>query len=286
MDPYVENVPEPPDCPYELLSKIGSGGYADVYRAIHPDRPFEPVAVKVPKPGPVAAERFRREIDVLRRLDHVHLMTLIEASSRDEWFAMPLADMTLREFRAINPTDWEGLRMALSSACGALMHAHAHGVVHRDISPDNLLAIAGPHWLLSDFGVARITYASKSITPAGAGWGAAEFVAPEVQRDPRSASPASDVYSFGALARWFTGIGLAQPELSIRGQYWSPLIDGTMALSAGDRWDLSRIAGHVARPMLERVTTPPSFALGSCLRCGGAVSLAGRCLRCGLMDEG
>jgi serine/threonine protein kinase len=285
MQPYIENVPEPPDCPYELLSKIGSGGWADVYRAIHPERSFEPVAIKVPKIGPLARERFRREIDAIRRLDHVHLMPLIEASLNDEWYAMPLADMSLRQFHAANPADWDGLRLALSSVCGALMHAHAHGIIHRDVSPDNLLAMKGSHWLLSDFGLVRVSYA-KSITPAGAVFGAAGFAAPEVQRDPRSATAASDVYSLGALARWFTGISLSQTGLSVHGQYWSELIDGTMALLAEDRWSLIEAAHHLANQRVEKVLSPTGFGGLPCLRCGGMIDAAGRCLRCGLLDEG
>jgi serine/threonine protein kinase len=286
MQPYVENVPEPPDCPYELLSKVGSGGWADVYRAIHPERPFEPVAVKVPKPGPVAKERFRREIDAMRRLDHVHLMPLIEASPKDEWYAMPLADTTLRHFHAANPADWDGLREALSSACGALMHAHAHGIIHRDVSPDNLLAVKGPHWLLSDFGLVRVSYTARSITPVGASFGAADFAAPEVQRDPRAATPAADIYSLGAIARWFTGISLNQTGLSLRGRYWSQFIDGTMALNAEDRWSLDGAAYHLANLPVEKVLSPTGFGVLPCLRCGGAIDAAGRCLRCGLLDEG
>jgi serine/threonine protein kinase len=93
----------PPDCPYDLLARIGSGGCADIYSAIHPGRPFEAVAVKIQKPGPIAQQRFRREIDILRRLDHPHVMPLIQAGPRDDWYAMPYADGTLRTVHNANP---------------------------------------------------------------------------------------------------------------------------------------------------------------------------------------
>lgn len=286
MRPYVENVPEPPDCPYELLAEIGSGGCATVYNAIHPDRPFQAVAVKVPKPSPLTRERFRREIDALRRLDHPHVMPLIAASARDEWYAMPLADISLRTLGKECPGDWEGLRVALSAVSGALMHAHAHEIFHRDLSPENVLATVGRHWLLADFGLARFVEAPKAITPPGAAFGAADFAAPEVRRDPRSATAASDVYSLGALARWFTGIGFGQTGLSVRGGYWSKLIEGTMTLIAAERWSLSQTAYHLEHPPVERVVSPSSSSQLPCLRCGGTVDLNGRCLDCGLMDEG
>jgi serine/threonine protein kinase len=288
--------PTPPDCPYDLLARIGSGGCADVYSAIHPDRPLEPVAVKVQKPGPIAQQRFRREIDILRRLDHPHVMPLIEAGSRDDWYAMPLADGTLQTFRDANPSDWDGLRISLSGICGALLHAHANGVVHRDGSPCNILwtpGSHGPHWLLSDFGLARTSHSSKSLTPTGALFGTPGFAAPEIHHDPRMATPLSDAYSIGAIARWFTNISLDQSAPSAPGRYWSKLIRSTVAFEPDKRWPVTRIARYLeVQPTSDRVLlvgNSPARLWDApfCTRCGARVSHdgAGRCTRCGFMDE-
>jgi serine/threonine protein kinase len=285
-------VPQPPDCPYDLLARIGEGGCADVYSAIHPDRPFDPVAVKVQKPGPLGQERFRREIDIARRLDHPHVMPLILASARDAWYVMPLADETLRELHDRNPYDWEGLRVALSGICGGLLHAHANGVVHRDVSPDNILATPGrhgPHWLLSDFGLARVRQPARSITPPGAMFGTPDFTAPEIHHDPRDATALSDAYSIGAVARWFTNIGREQVALSAEGRYWAELIQGTVIYTPQARWPITRIARHLeTRPAVDRVLAgSASWEAPFCTRCGGRDGHdgAGRCTRCGFLDE-
>jgi serine/threonine protein kinase len=282
----VSNDPRPPDCPYDFLGQIGSGGCAVVYRAIRLDRPTIAAAVKVQKPGPFGTARFRREIDIARRLDHPHVMPLIDASRVDAWYAMPLADGTLRRLHDRNPYDWEGLRTILGGVCGALLHAHANGIIHRDISPDNILQLPGHHWVLSDFGLARCERSAASITPPGALFGTPGFDAPEVHHDPRQASSASDAYSLGAIARWFTKISREQNATSERGKYWSELIRETTDYQPGRRWSIARIARHLEfAPATERVYNGGK-ELEACARCGGQdrQNGAGRCVRCGFLD--
>jgi serine/threonine protein kinase len=138
-------------CPYKLVAPIGSGGFAQVFRGVRRDTGLV-AAIKIQKDDPLAMACFRREIDVLRRLDHPHVMAIIEADPAGRWYAMALADYTLRQLHDRNPLDWETLREALSSVCGAMLHMHAQGLVHRDASPDNVLCLPNRHWVLADHG--------------------------------------------------------------------------------------------------------------------------------------
>ncbi len=167
--------------PWILDSEIGRGGMAVVYLA-HADPPpaGEPrvAAVKV-LAAELAAEqgfvlRFEREIDIVRRLDHPHIVRFFESGVSDgrPWFAMeyvdgPSFDAVLEE-RGRMP--W---REVLDLACQiapALKHAHDRGVVHRDLKPSNLLRAPGPTAAgvvkLSDFGVASL-FASRHLTVTG-----------------------------------------------------------------------------------------------------------------------
>jgi hypothetical protein len=284
-------VPQPPDCPYDLLARIGEGGCADVYSAIHPDRPFDPVAVKVQKPGPLGQERFRREIDIARRLDHPHVMPLILASARDAWYVMPLADETLRELHDRNPYDWEGLRVALSGICGGSMHTPTEW----SIETSRPTTSSQPRVATDRTGYcptsAWLAYAqpARSITPPGAMFVTPDFTAPEIHHDPRDATALSDAYSIGAIARWFTNIGREQVALSAEGRYWAELIQGTVIYTPQARWPITRIARHLeTRPAVDRVLAgSASWEAPFCTRCGGRDGHdgAGRCTRCGFLDE-
>jgi serine/threonine protein kinase len=188
--------------------------------------------------------RFRREIDVLRELDHPHVMPIIEADPAARWYAMPIAEYTLRQLHDRDPLAWEALREALSSVCGAMLHMHAHGLVHRDASPGNVLCLQDGHWVLADYGlVRRPPGVSDSLTRTGMRFGTPRFSAPEVHHDPRTATSAADAYSLGALASWFTLIPPDREVSSAAGLYWSDLIRNTVLFDPRDRWSVSRVGG-------------------------------------------
>jgi serine/threonine protein kinase len=171
-------------CPYELVAPIGSGGFAQVFRGVHRDTGHV-AAIKIQNDSPIAMARFRREIDVLSWLDHPHVMPILEADPAGRWYAMPLADCTLSELRSRDPLDWESLRDALSSVCGAMLHMHAHELVHRDASPRNVLRLRTGLWVLADYGLVRRPRGSESLTKTGMRFGTPQFSAPEVHHDPR-----------------------------------------------------------------------------------------------------
>ena len=162
-------------------------------------------------------------------------------------------------------------------------HMHAHACVHRDVSPTNVRRRDdNGRWVLADMGLVS-RGRGDALTRFGQTFGTPFFTAPEVHHDPRAATPASDVYSLGALASWFTTITRDQRPTSTAGIGWWEMIRGTFQLSADDRWTVSEVAAHLAS-MVDPVTPVlVGTADTSCLVCGSrdGRDRSDRCRRCG-----
>ncbi|HEX5632406.1 MAG TPA: serine/threonine-protein kinase, partial [Gemmatimonadales bacterium] len=145
---------------YRLERALGEGGMATVHLAtdVRHDRP---VAVKVLKPeiaAAIGADRFLREIRITARLTHPHIVPLLDSGEAGGflYFVMPyVAGESLRERlvreRRLPREDAVTIAREVAEALG---HAHAQGVVHRDVKPENIL-LAGGTAVVADFGIAR-----------------------------------------------------------------------------------------------------------------------------------
>jgi serine/threonine protein kinase len=153
---------------YELERTLGAGGMATVYLA-RDLRHGRDVALKVLHPdlgSALGPERFQREIRLAARLQHPHILTVLDSgeSAGRLWFTMPfvegesLRDRLARE-RQLPIAD--AVRIA-TQAAQALQYAHQHGVIYRDIKPENLLLTEDGNTLVADFGIARSLSASGS----------------------------------------------------------------------------------------------------------------------------
>jgi serine/threonine protein kinase len=149
-----------------VSEEIGRGGMAVVYKA-DDLKHGRVVALKVLQPHFVASlgrERFLREIAVTARLDHAHILPLLDSGEAGEvlYYVMPFVDGESLRARLNRekqlPLD-DALRIALEVA-DALSYAHARGIVHRDIKPENIL-LGSSHARVADFGIAR------ALTAAG-----------------------------------------------------------------------------------------------------------------------
>jgi serine/threonine-protein kinase len=172
------------------------------------------VVIKVVSPelaGSLSTERFRREIELSARLQHPNIVPLLTAGDADglSFYTMPLvAGESLRARLARDGA--LPIRQALSllrDVARALAYAHRHGVVHRDVKPDNIL-ITSDYAVVTDFGIAKAIAAAArdarddtaALTALGVSLGTPAYMAPEqIAADP-DVDARADIYAFGALA--------------------------------------------------------------------------------------
>ncbi|MGI5195422.1 serine/threonine-protein kinase [Streptomyces sp. CA-288835] len=192
---------------YRLLGKLGHGGMGTVWRAKDETVDRE-VAVKEPRvPDHLpereranAFERMRREARAAARLDHPAVVNVHDVAVVDgqPWIVMELVHG--RSLGAALQEGTLGVREAAKiglDVLGALEAAHAAGILHRDVKPDNVLL--GPHGrvVLTDFGIAQIE-GETNLTDTGGFVGSPEFIAPERVLGQRP-GPASDLWSLGVV---------------------------------------------------------------------------------------
>lgn len=196
---------------YRIERELGRGGMARVYLA-EDLKHARQVAVKVIRPELAASlgrDRFLREIGIAARLRHPNIMPLFDSGDVDGllYFVMPyevgqsLRARLAREGR-LDPADAVSI---LRDVARALVHAHAHGIVHRDVKPDNVL-LSGDAAVVTDFGIAKALLVAQTdsgagpITQVGMAIGTPEYMAPEQGLGDPNADHRADIYSFGCLA--------------------------------------------------------------------------------------
>jgi serine/threonine-protein kinase len=195
---------------YQLKRELGRGGMGAVWLA-HDRSLRRDVALKILRPDVAASpgmiERFEREVRATAELSHPNIVRVFDGGVTGDglwFFAMePLEGETLWAILGREKALPIGRAVGLMrQAAHALAEAHARGIVHRDVKPENLFVCPGaPEQLkLLDFGIARLLERDDGPALTGAGWvvGTPTFMSPE-QASGVAATPASDVYSLGAV---------------------------------------------------------------------------------------
>ncbi len=189
---------------YQIVAPLGEGGMAAVYKAYQPNMERY-VAIKV-LPRHMSSsdefvERFRREARMLAKLQHPNILSVFDYGEQDgyPYIVMPFVQSgTLSEALRDHPLTFAEINAIISQIGGALAYAHAHGMIHRDVKPSNVLIDETGNCLLTDFGLARMTEASIKITSSGAVMGTPAYMAPE-QGTGAKIDQRSDIYSLGII---------------------------------------------------------------------------------------
>lgn len=191
---------------YRLEHPIGSGGMADVWLATDL-RHQRSVALKVlhaELSDPRAAERFQREISFVARLSHPNIVPLHDSGGAGAYlyFAMPLVDgESLRQRLAREGALSLDVAFAIAAdVASALEFAHAQGIIHRDVKPENILLQDGRAYV-TDFGIAKAieAVAGEQLTSASVAIGTVAYMSPEQASTSTRVDPRSDLYSLALV---------------------------------------------------------------------------------------
>jgi len=288
--------------PYEIVAPLGAGGMGQVYRA-RDTRLERSVAIKVLPPGladePERRERFEREARAVSSLNHPHICTLFDVGQQNSlvYLVMECLDgetLGRRLTRGALPLD-QVLRYAVEMA-EALDHAHRHGVVHRDLKPNNVMLTKAGAKLL-DFGLAKLQNAGfngagesmastepRDLTDEAVILGTLQYMAPE-QLAGKEADARTDLFAFGAVVyemaigrKAFEGSSHASVIAAIISSQPAPLLteppappglaralQKCLAKDPDDRWqtarDLADELKWIAEAQPAQITKPRSKAV-------------------------
>ncbi len=190
--------------PYRVVAPLGEGGMAAVYRAYQPgmDR-F--VAIKIlPRhlaSDPTFVGRFGQEAKLIAKLQHPHILPVFDFGQAEgyTYIVMPLVEAgTLTMTLQGQPLPLDRIRIIVSQIGDALDYAHAHGLVHRDVKPSNVLLDERGNCLLTDFGIAKMVEGTSKFTATGGLIGTPAYMSPE-QGAGETVDRRSDIYSLGVM---------------------------------------------------------------------------------------
>lgn len=191
--------------PYRIESLVTQGGMASIFRGVDV-RDGKTVAIKIPHPAYEADvlfyDRFHREAEIGRQLAHRGVVKVLpdEADGRVcmimEWVEGRPLRKILDEEKKLSPERAERIAIRI---CDALGYVHGHGVIHRDLKPDNIMVDERDQIKLIDFGIAGATGARR-LTFAGftRAMGTPDYVSPEQVKGKRG-DARSDIYSLGVM---------------------------------------------------------------------------------------
>ena len=200
---------------YKIIARLGAGGQAEVFRAVHPDLERD-VVIKLLRPAwlansdqtivPVSEAQAKRMIDEGRLLAKLSHPNVAQVYDIDRYLGCPFLVMeyvqglALDQFQRTHPLDRHAAARLLASVARAVAAAHARGILHRDIKPQNIVVLNDGTPKLIDFGLAELAdvWSPDVLVPGISG--TISYMAPEQARgDVTQISPASDIFSLGGV---------------------------------------------------------------------------------------
>ncbi len=234
---------------FAVAERIGQGGMGEVFRCTQ-RKDGRPVAVKVLSASlavvPDYVKRFEREAAAMAQLDHPGVVRLLDRGRTGPhcWISMELIDgVSLRTHAHQARPSARALAKLLGQVAHALAYAHARGVVHRDLKPDNVLVQPDGRTKVLDFGLAGLYVAgAECLTQSNVAMGTANYMAPEQRKDAKHVDHRADLYSFGVMTyELLTGelpVGrFPQPSKVIPGldKSWDSLVERCLDLDPSKR---------------------------------------------------
>lgn len=186
---------------YRVIEKIGSGGMADVFKAVD-EVLGRTVAVKVLHPryasDPTFVARFRQEAQAAANLSHPNIVNMYDWGRDGETYYIVMEYVKGVDLKSLvsqqGPLDPHKAAEYAAQVCSALAVAHGYDIIHRDIKPHNIVLASDGTVKVMDFGIARA--GNTTMTQTGSVLGTAQYISPE-QAQGKQLSPASDLYSLG-----------------------------------------------------------------------------------------
>lgn len=187
--------------PYTVLERLGQGGQARVYKVRHEDGDL--AAIKIPGEDAELA-RFENEWKILSRFRHPGIVRILDYQRQCEehraYLVMELISKGKTLAQRLNEEGFiptvEALAIA-RSLLQVLVYTHEHGIIHRDLSPNNIFVLPKGAVKVVDFGISKNS--DWDLTKTGGAFGTLEYAAPEQLRDCRLAAPQTDLYTVGVL---------------------------------------------------------------------------------------
>jgi serine/threonine protein kinase len=198
---------------FEVIRLLGGGSAAEVYEGRRIGPPSQRVALKVLRPGmasPDLLARFDEEREILARMDLPGVAAILDAGSTPDgrpWFAMPFVDgVPLTRYCDEHHLTIDQRLDLLRAVCDAMAHSHRRGIVHRDLTPANILVATtpdGPQPVIVDFGIAKALGRPRRVDSElhihRKILGTPRYMAPEQTQPASPVGPTADVFSLGTL---------------------------------------------------------------------------------------
>jgi serine/threonine protein kinase/Tfp pilus assembly protein PilF len=190
---------------YRIMDQLGQGGMATVYKAYHANLDRY-VAIKVLHPAfkedPGFLERFKREAQIVARLEHPNIVPVYDYADFEgqPYLVMKFIEgQTLKARLKQQPLTLDEAFHILEPVADALTYAHGQGILHRDIKPSNIMLDLHGTPYIADFGLARIAQAGESTLSQDMMLGTPQYISPEQAKGVRDLGPGTDIYSLGVV---------------------------------------------------------------------------------------
>ena len=189
---------------YEILSLLGEGGMATVYRARQANMKRD-VAVKVIESklarNPDFVKRFEREAQTVASLSHIHILKVFDYGQQGDLIYLVMELLTggsLADLIGKGPLSPDLTSRMLDQVASALDYAHSLGIIHRDLKPQNVLLDGQGNIHLTDFGIVKLLAETTALTQSGVAMGTPTYMSPE-QWKGQPADARTDIYALGVM---------------------------------------------------------------------------------------